>query len=387
MKITALRLQDVDFGNEWKEKTKDRWLYDDYVADPRWRDGWISFDCLLHNPDDDRIYCGITCFNENHIFKAYDRRAGEFVDLGYERVADFYDAKFHRALERTSDGILYAACAQLHCSDKYHEAPGSPIISYKPATNELVRYDPPIPHSYIQCMVLDEKRRKLYGLCLAPEYLFSWHLDTHQTKILSLIGSGYSGSTQCENICLDDDGCCWTNWSLTRAWQSHAGPDMFRLGKYDPERGEMVFFQKGLPWPDGRYGYAKPEAYHNLGMGCMYASGRNGALYRIDPSTGDAEFLFQAIGDEGRGRRSRLAALAMGPDGFAYGITGRDGECAILRFNPADETYELIGALKDTDTGVAAWQVHHVCFTPDGTLYVGENDNPSRSSYLWEVKL
>jgi len=387
MRVTALKLQDVDFGNEWQEKTENRWLYDDFVADARWRDGWISFDCLLHNPDDDRVYCGITCFNEKHIFKAYDRRAGEFVDLGYERVADFFDAKFHRSLVRSSDGTIYAAVALLHCSDKHLQAPGSPIILYRPDTGELTRLDPPVPHTYIQAIALDEERRKLYGLCFPPEYLISWDLDTQEIEVLALIGSGYGGMTQGENICLDGDGCCWTNWSLTRAWQSDPGPDMHRLAKYDPDRGEMVFFQKGLPRPDGRCGYAKAEAYFNLGTGCMYASGGGGALYRIDPKTGDAEFLFQAVGDEGRGRRSRLAALAMGPDGFAYGVTGRDGECEILRFNPKDESFELIGALKDGETGVAAWQIHDVCIAPDGTLYAGENDNPFRSGYLWEVKL
>ena len=98
MNVRALKLCDEHYGNEWSEKIENRWLYDDFVGDPRWRDGWISFDCLVHNPDDDRVYCGITCFNEDNIFKAYDRSAGEFVDLGYARVADFFDAKFHRAL-------------------------------------------------------------------------------------------------------------------------------------------------------------------------------------------------------------------------------------------------------------------------------------------------
>ena len=108
-------------------------------------------------------------------------------------------------------------------------------------------------------------------------------------------------------------------------------------------------------------------------------------MYRVNPQTGDAEFLFRAVGDEGRGRRSRLASLRRGPDGFAYGVTGRDGECEILRFNPRDETYELLGSLRD-GAGVAAWQIHDVCLTPDGTLYAGENDHPNRSSYLWEVR-
>ena len=98
MEVKALRLRDEQFGDQWNDEIENRWLYDDFRADPRWRDGWISFDSLLYNPDDDRVYCGITCFNENEIFKAWDRQSGKFIDLGYSRVAKPFDAKFHRSL-------------------------------------------------------------------------------------------------------------------------------------------------------------------------------------------------------------------------------------------------------------------------------------------------
>ena len=71
----------------------------------------------------------------------------------------------------------------------------------------------------------------------------------------------------------------------------------------------------------------------------------------------------------------------------ALSMTRGDGECDILCFDPRNEGWELPGALKDSDTGVAAWQVHDVCVTPDGTLYAGENDVPTRSGYLWEVAI
>ena len=387
MNVHALKLHDEHFGHQWSDQVEDRWTYDAFLADARWRDRWISFDCLLHNPDDDRVYCGITCFDENHIFKAYDRDQTRFVDLGYERVAQPYDAKFHRSLVRASDGTLYAAVALLHCSDRYLHAPGSPIIRYQPGTDAMERFDPPLPHVYIQALAMDESRNRLYGLCFPPEYLICWNMQTHDTDILSLIGTGIGGMTQGENIALDDAGCVWTNWSLTRAWQSAPGPDMWRIAKHDPDAGEMVFFQKGLPWPDGRPGYAKAEAYFNLGTGCMYASAAGGALYRIDVRTGDAEFLFRAVGDEGRGRRSRLASLVLGPDGAAYGVTGRDGECEVLRFDPCDESFDLLGPVRDDATGEPAWQVHDVCMTPDRVLYAGENDNPYRSGYLCEIRL
>lgn len=45
-----------------------------------------------------------------------------------------------------------------------------------------------------------------------------------------------------------------------------------------------------------------------------------------------------------------------------------------------------IGPVRDA-AGVSLWQCHDLALTPDGVLYAGENDNPSRSSYLWEIRL
>ena len=53
----------------------------------------------------------------------------------------------------------------------------------------------------------------------------------------------------------------------------------------------------------------------------MYASGGNGSLFRIDPDTGSATYLFTPIED----RPSRLTSLVVAGDGCAYGVTGRAG--------------------------------------------------------------
>ena len=44
------------------------------------------------------------------------------------------------------------------------------------------------------------------------------------------------------------------------------------------------------------------------------------------------------------------------------------------------------GAIVSED-GFAMYQCHDVTITPDGVLYAGENDNPHRSGYLWEIRL
>ena len=386
MQIKALKLRDRDFGNQWQDETEDHWEYADYLKDERWRKDWISFDCLCYDETTDTVFAGITSFNAD-IFWGWNRRERNWFDPGYVRIRDPYDAKFHRALVRDSrNGCLYAAVALLHDVDRFMEAPGGAIVKYNPATNDIAKLAIPMPHVYIQAIALDESRDIIYGQTFTPENLVSYDLRAGESRWIGPTSSGMT-MAQGENIVLDDDGGVWGAWTVTRAWQSFSGVDQHRLYRYDPGTGRINYLNKGLPRRDGSHGYARPEGFFNLGTGCLYVSGGGGALHRVDPKSGEAEFLFQAIGDEARGRRSRLAAMCLGPDGYAYAVTGRDGECEILRFNPTDETYALLGPLKDSESGEAAWQIHDVCITPDGTLYAGENDNPRRSGYLWQVEL
>ena len=112
------------------------------------------------------------------------------------------------------------------------------------------------------------------------------------------------------------------------------------------------------------------------------ASGANGSLYRVDPDTGLAEYLGTPISDS----PSRLTSLALHTDGYAYGVTGREGNCRLLRFDPATGSYELGDAVID-ENGEKMWQCHDVAITGDGVLFAGENDHPARSGYLWEIAI
>jgi outer membrane protein assembly factor BamB len=210
--------------------------------------------------------------------------------------------------------------------------------------------------------------------------LVAFNINSGESRNLGLIGSGYGGMAQGENLVLDDEGCVWCAWSLTRAWQNTPGADAARLCKFDPREDRIHFYQTGLPWPDGRHGYAKPEAFFNFGDGFIYASGANGSLYRVDTQTGKAEYLFTPTPN----RRSRLSAMVKIEEGVAYGVTGRDYNCEMMRVNYKAGTFEKIGKIVD-DQGNALWQCHDLALADDGVLYVCENDNPYRSAYLWEV--
>lgn len=381
MQIKALKWMDHDFGAEWRNKVNNRWVYDDFKQDENWRKKWISFDCALYNPDDNRVYCGITSFDSD-IFRAYDRERGVFIDLGVKNSFDEYDAKFHRALLKGADGCIYAAIAQLHCIDHYADAPGGAIVRYDPQRSALEKLGIPIPHFYIQNLAIDETRKTAYGIGFYPQALMGFDLIKKTGQTLGYINSVGTGGVLSENIVLDDAGCVWSNWSLLRAWAYETGPDSIRLCCYDPQKKAMRYFQKGLPRPDGSYGTTLVESFHNFHDGFLYAGGGNGSFYRIDPETANAEKLFSPITD----RPSRLSSLAVGADGAAYGVTGKQGRCEVIRIDYKRASYELLGAVKET-TGAAMWQCHDIVHAGKNVFYACENDNPQRSSYLWEIAL
>ena len=217
-------------------------------------------------------------------------------------------------------------------------------------------------------------------MTFTPERMFRFNLADGRSDDLGPISSGME-MAQGENVELDDDGCVWCGWSVTRAWQNFAGVDRNRLCKFDPETDRIAYFDAGLPKPDGSYGYERVEGLFNLGGGRMYASGANGSIYRIDTETGMGTYLGTPVAD----RRSRLTTLQPGPDGAAWGVTGRDGKCEVIRFDADSESWDLLGPVSDGDAD--CWQVHDVAVTPDGTIYAGENDSPYRSGYLWEIKV
>jgi hypothetical protein len=383
MVIKSRKFKDRDFGESWFVNVEDHWVYDDFKKHKDWCRDWISMDCALYSAIDDRIYLGITSFDENSIFIAYDRRENRFIDLGYSRISKPFDAKFHRALvKNNNDGNIYAAIALLHCSDKQWEAPGSPIIRYDPKTGDIYRLKEPMPHVYIQAAALDQKRNFLYCQCFPPEYLIRIDLETGDVKNLGLVGSGYCGGAQAQNIALDEDGNLWGAWMLTRAWQNESGVDSHRIFKVPAGGDKIEFLDQGLPRRDRMHGFEKPEAFFDLGDGNMYASGGNGSIYRINRESGAAEYLFTPVCD----RRSRLTSLALGEDGYAYGVTGCDGKCEVLKLDFRRNRFKLIGDVKDKE-GTSCWQIHDIVITGDGTLYACENDNPYRSGYLWEIKL
>ena len=374
----AHKLFDVTINN-WKSDIEDSYEYADMKADDNLRVNWISFDCILADSESDLVYCGITSFNAD-ILRAFDRKNGEFLDLGFSKIADPFDAKFHRSLIKSSDGNIYGAIALLHDVDNYWKAPGGAIVRYNPVSGDIKKIGIPVPHVYIQSMVIDENRRAAYCQTFTPEYLASFDLDTGSSRILGLTGSGF-GMGQGENIVMDSNGCVWGGWSVTRAWQNEAGLDKFRLYRYNPETDKIEFFRHGIPHMDNIHGYAHIDGMISAPNGFIYCGSDEGGFFRINPETAEVTLIGAPVPPR------RLAAFTIGKDGYLYGIGGKFGNASLFRMNLETEKYELLGQLYDQRLDLSAWQIHDMDMASDGTIFAGENDNPFRSSYLWEISL
>lgn len=381
MNVRSLKLKEHHFGNMWNERVYDRWTYDDFVSNEAWRENWISFDGVVYHEDDDLVFCGITSFDAD-IFKAYDRVNDQFINLGFSQVADRFDAKFHRSMEMSEDGkTLYAATALLHDIDKYWEAPGGGIFAFDTESRNMTKLGIPVPHNYIQSICYDEERGLIYSMHLTPEMISVYDLESKSSRVLGPIGSGLA-MAQGENLILDNEGRVWCGWNLTRAWQDRPGIDSSRLCRYDPSQNRIEYLDEGLPIPDGSHGYTHVEGLFNLHTGPLFASGANGSIYLLDPDSGRSEYLGTPISDA----PSRLTSLVLHGNGYAYGVTGRQGKCRLLQFDPQTYKYELGDRIVDEE-GVGMWQCHDVDITPEGVLYAGENDHPERSGYLWEIEI
>ena len=190
---------------------------------------------------------------------------------------------------------------------------------------------------------------------------------------------------QAQNIELDDDGCAWSAWSVTRAWQNSPGPDSKRLCKYDPKQGKIIYFKTGLPKPGSRTGL-RTSMFDSMGYSisvqaiCLQPAG-------TARSIGSMRVREMRPTYQLRSKTGRVVYLPMklGPDGWAYGVTGMEGKCEVIRFDPKTEKYDLLGSVSDGED--KCWQIHDIAVSPDGAIYACENDNPMRSSYLWEIIL
>jgi len=236
----------------------------------------------------------------------------------------------------------------------------------------------PVPHIYIQSLVLDKKRRLLHGITFTPEMLFTYNIETGQVTDHGIIGSGIE-TGQPEKPALDEKGQLWCTWGVTRSFMYDTGPKPIRLLSLDPDTNKLTHYKHGVPLL-GPGDNGRIDNFLTGTDGFLYLGSHAGGLYRLDTKTADVQYL----GKPAPGKR--MAGMKYGSDGMIYLATGLSPS-HIVRFDPKKDTFEVLGPIRDQKTGDQAFQIHDMCITKDGTIYAGENDNFARSGYLWQCKI
>ncbi len=402
LQIKAHKLRDVKLEG-WQEKIAGKWHYRDLAANHDWRHGWISFDALAFNPSDGGIYCGLNSIDGDLLYR-FDAEKDAFTCLRTNRWTDAFDSKIHRTLLLNPvDDCFYFATSLLHDLDQQTEAPGGKLVRYDWKNDVYTTLGIPFSPLYVQSIALDAERGILYGFTYPAEMLFRHDLATGQTRILGYVSNAILFA-QPHNAVVDRHGWLWGTCAETRAWDERPGPCPVRLFKYHPEEDRFVWLDFGLsrkadheqltsdpahsnfsgPDPNETrhkddYGFCDSMAYD--GGRYIYAGTVAGVLCRIDVDNSRVEKVAHVM------RSGRFPAMGFGPDGMLYGAGGMKGQTALCRLDPHTLQLEYWEDIVDPEIGERPARIHELCVSADGTIYLAENDNHTRSSYLWSAQL
>ena len=368
MRVTSFSITDVDFHESLKY-----YRFADFVNDKYLYENYFSLCCLLYHPQHKKIYCGMTAFN-NDVLYSFDPVACEFESCSYQDVAEKYEVKVHHSLELDSDGMIYGTVGGLHEIDDYMKAPGGCVFRFDPASKKIEKLGIPIPHEYIQAITLDRQRKIIYGVTYITPRVFRFDLGTCTTKDL--------GPINCypEAVALGEDGIFWTNWK--------DAAHKLNLLRYDPDKDEVKYFQGGIPSTpvvSPYYGKSYDNEIDTMadgGDGYLYIGTEIGMLYRLEPKTGDVQYLGKPLTE------LRITALEPGPDGLIYGVGGDNEHVELFTYDKKDGRLQTLGRIVDSETGKVCFRAHDICLMPDGkTVFVAETDTPTRPSHLWRCEL
>jgi hypothetical protein len=386
----------------WKETITGRWTYSDLVSDPTWFKGWISFDALQWNPHTQKLYCGLNSLDADLLY-AFDPKTRQFESMHSRQWTDKYDVKIHRTLLlNPADRCLYMATSLLHDLDQQQMAKGGKIVKVDPRTGASSVLAVPMPNLYIQSLAADWDRGILYGFTYPAEALFRLDLATNTSRVLGYIGNAIM-LAQPHNSVVDREGWLWGTWAETRAWEEHVGREPIRLFKYHPDGDKFVWFDHGLSRketgeqllsnPSGvmlsdepiletrhkeDFGFCDSMAYD--GSRYIYAGTVAGVLCRIDTLTGTVEKLASVMA------AGRFPALAI-KDGVLYGAGGLQGRTQLIRWNMTSDRIECFTDLTVPEINDRPARIHEIAVDEEHRIYMGENDNHYRSSFLWVARL
>ncbi|MEX0776322.1 MAG: hypothetical protein WD042_11510 [Phycisphaeraceae bacterium] len=386
----------------WHDHIAGQWSYRQLAADDNWRHGWISFDALRWNSDDRRLYCGLNSIDGDLLY-SFDPEHGCFNCLRTQRWTDAFDSKIHRTLLwNPVDASLYFGTSLLHDADDQHAAPGGKLVRYSPAEDAYEMLGIPEPHLYIQSIAGDFARGIVYAFTYPAEFVVRFDLATRTGRRLAYIGNAIMFA-QPHNAVVDKHGCLWGTYAETRAWDETIGRVPIRLFKYNPDTDHFDWFEHGLarksdeqqliadpPKPANAtvalaetrhredFGFCDSMAYD--GDRYIYAGTVAGVLCRIDVETARVEKIAHVMAT------SRFPALQLDARGVLYGGGGMKGHTQVIRWDPRTDKIDDLGPLVDPNIGERPARIHELAVDDHGRVYLAENDNHVRSSYLWVLE-
>jgi gluconolactonase len=127
-------------------------------------------------------------------------------------------------------------------------------------------------------------------------------------------------------------------------------PDLAHL----PGPGAARVLVDGLDHPEG--------VCWDPSVGCLYAGGEDGQLYRVDPDTGAAEIVARAPGQ----------VLGVAVDGAGRVLACAAGDGSLCLWDPAGADGTARPVLREVD-GEPLVQPNFCAFAPDGTLYLSDS--------------
>lgn len=386
----------------WKKEIAGRWSYRDLASHEEWFKGWISFDTVAWNPFDQRLYCGLNSLDGDLLYR-FDPGAHKFDSMNTRRWTDPFDVKIHRTLLlNPRDRCLYFATSLLHDLDQQHEAKGGKLVKFDPQTGAFTLIGVPAEHLYVQSIAADWEREIIYAFTYPAEAVYRVNLASGESKLVAYLTNA-TMFVQPHNAVVDKEGWLWATCAETRAWDENVGREPVRLFKYHPEGDRFVWFDYGLSRkadpnqlladpaaPEG-VGSSLAETRHKNDFGfcdsmaydgdrTIYAGTVAGVLARIDTTSGNVEKVANVTAT------GRLPALAV-KDGVLYGAGGMNGHTQLIRWDTRTDRIEGFTDLSDPAQNEPPARVHDLAIDDEHRIYLAENDNHRRSSYLWEVQL
>ena len=393
-------LRNVQFDN-WQSEIEGKWPYRKLYEDESWRIGWISFDAITWSTEEACLYCGLNAMDGDLLYRFWPDEK-RFESLKAQEWADKFDSKIHRnLLKDPADGSFYFGTSLLHDIDQQHEAPGGKLMRYNPKEGRYSLLAIPFPHLYIQSIAADFHRGKIYCFTYPAEFVVCYDMKTKTCQNLGYITNATS-LVQPHNGVVDAQGYLWGTYAETRAFDEVQSKTPVRLFRYHPDNHKFDWFEFGLsrkseqqqllpdPPQQREIPFHQDQTRHKEDLGfCdamvydgqqyIYAGTTAGTLCRIDTLELKVEKIANVM------PAGRLPALTIDQKGILYGGGGIKGDTQLFKWDPQKKEIRLVDKIEDEQGNVPA-RIHDIAIDQQGKLYLAENDNHHRSSYLWTVE-